>query len=138
MKKNPKLIIILILVLIFWAFLIYNLVWLKRDRQKEGSGPPEETKPAITAIDEAVEKIRREGGTIPFNYQVVAIKEGQAELIGAKGKVVLTNDPLIKIFLKKANRILEAGFADLKVGQNLMIEKAPPPSRQYKVFILED
>lgn len=145
-KKEYLLIIPLVLVLGFWAVLLNNYRVSKTTTVKPKTALPTGVQitpnlspnPTQTVIETKIAEVRQQGGTIPFDYEVISVGDSSAEITGLKGKVTLRDDPAIKFFFKKGEQVTTASFTDLKVGQKLTIEKSAPPANEFKVFILEE
>jgi len=140
MKKEYLLVIPLILVLVIWGVLLYNYFGIKKVSKLPTVKPPTEEQPTLNpteaAREEKIEEVKREGGTVPFDYEVISANGDRVELTGLKGKLTLTNRPTTKVYFKKGDDLQEASFADLKVGQKLVLELSPPPNRTITIYIV--
>lgn len=140
MKKEYLLVVPLVLVLVIWAVLLYNYFGIKKAPKLPTVKPPTEQQPTLNpteaAREQKIEEVKREGGTVPFDYEVIATSGDSVQLTGLKGNLKLTNLPTTKVYFKKGDDLQEASFADLKVGQKLVLELSPPPNRTITIYIV--
>jgi len=131
-KKYP-------LILVGLVILIGVIYWFYAGLQKT---PPVEKMPPVTAnptqtyINTETARVEKEGGLIPFDYQVTAVTSDRVTINGAKGEMFLTTSPLASYFWRKNGVDTPAKLSDLKIGQKLVIERLAPPARGIKVYIV--
>lgn len=85
-----------------------------------------------------LERIKQEGGLIPFDYEVIAINGNQVTVRGDRGEASFNQGPNVLVFKKTGETTTAVDFTYLKVGQKLQIEQAVPPERSIKVYILAE
>lgn len=150
MNQKTALVILFILLFLTGGLLYYNLFIINKKELTTTTNISDEDKslnqqsvviptsnPTMAIIDKKLEKIHKEGGEIPFDYEVISVSPTAVAVTGLKGSANIPNDPLVKVFKRKGDEVSEASFSDLALGQRLIIERAAPPSKEIKVYILE-